>query len=490
MVVSFPAERSVARPCAEPRLGSGHDPFDAREVAEAERLEVRRAKTADRAGRVPERVGAAVAVRVGIRRVADPPRIADDEEHAGHQRVGTSGSPLLLAVDAERAPTAALRAARDRSASRNARRRRTCRRRSARGLAPRRVRLDAKRLHDRDEPGPFLRAVRAVGEPGVVDERHLVAVGVGALLRDLPTELGALLGQGSPACARRAPPRSSGSTPSGRPAPRARMRRVVHLTEVVFGHQRVDLRGGDARVPEQLLHDADVGASLQQVGREGVPERVERYPTLDPGGLDRGGEQPGAALSRQPAALAGSGRAPHGSPLRRTSVARARGRRSPFRDRTRPGGPPAPSRPCRGPGRSPPPGPRRRRRARPAPRSAVPLRTAPRGWRGLASRRAWRCRAPPGDATTSSNGSGCGSERGSFGCTMPAAGSRSVAPSRSRNRWNDRTDESVRATESARCTARSSSPQVDAEIDATKDRMVGSSTSPGSRTSRFVQNAT
>ena len=37
---------------------------------------------------------------------------------------------------------------------------------------------------------------------------------------------------------------------------------------------------------EQLLHHPDVRASFQQVGREGMPERVERDPALDPGGLD------------------------------------------------------------------------------------------------------------------------------------------------------------------------------------------------------------
>ena len=53
------------------------------------------------------------------------------------------------------------------------------------------------------------------------------------------------------------------------------------------------------------------------------------------------------------------------------------------------------------------------------------------------------------------------------------AGSRSIAPSRSRNRWNDLTEDSARATERA-LYGRSSSPQVDAEIDATNERIVDS----------------
>ena len=39
-------------------------------------------------------------------------------------------------------------------------------------------------------------------------------------------------------------------------------------------HQRVDLRGGHRGVPEQLLHDADVGTAVEQVGGEGVPHGV------------------------------------------------------------------------------------------------------------------------------------------------------------------------------------------------------------------------
>jgi hypothetical protein len=34
---------------------------------------------------------------------------------------------------------------------------------------------------------------------------------------------------------------------------------------------------------EQRLDDSDVGAALEQVGREAVAQRVQRHPLLDPG---------------------------------------------------------------------------------------------------------------------------------------------------------------------------------------------------------------
>src|SRR4051794_762464 len=51
----------------------------------------------------------------------------------------------------------------------------------------------------------------------------------------------------------------------------------VDLAEPVHGHQRVDLRGRHRRVPEQFLHDADVGPAVEQVGGERVPQRVRRH---------------------------------------------------------------------------------------------------------------------------------------------------------------------------------------------------------------------
>ena len=36
----------------------------------------------------------------------------------------------------------------------------------------------------------------------------------------------------------------------------------------------IDLGGGDIRVPEQLLHDAEVRTAREQVGGEAVSERM------------------------------------------------------------------------------------------------------------------------------------------------------------------------------------------------------------------------
>src|SRR5260370_10937434 len=43
-----------------------------------------------------------------------------------------------------------------------------------------------------------------------------------------------------------------------------RVRADVDLAEPVHRDQRVDLRGGDRRMPEQLLDDPDVGAAVQE----------------------------------------------------------------------------------------------------------------------------------------------------------------------------------------------------------------------------------
>ncbi len=67
-------------------------------------------------------------------------------------------------------------------------------------------------------------------------------------------------------------------------------------------HQRIDLRGRHARVAEQLLHDADVGTALQQMGGERVPKRVRAHLLLDP---SRGRvllEDAGAPLAGEPPA--------------------------------------------------------------------------------------------------------------------------------------------------------------------------------------------
>jgi hypothetical protein len=47
-----------------------------------------------------------------------------------------------------------------------------------------------------------------------------------------------------------------------------------YLAQRMHGHQRVDLSGGHRCVAEQLLHHPDVGAAVEQVRRERVPQGV------------------------------------------------------------------------------------------------------------------------------------------------------------------------------------------------------------------------
>ena len=52
---------------------------------------------------------------------------------------------------------------------------------------------------------------------------------------------------------------------------------LVLVFEVCAVDVRVDLRGGDVRVAEELLHDAEVGAADEHVGREGMAEHVRMH---------------------------------------------------------------------------------------------------------------------------------------------------------------------------------------------------------------------
>src|SRR4051794_26419113 len=61
------------------------------------------------------------------------------------------------------------------------------------------------------------------------------------------------------------------------------MRRRVDLAEPIDRHERVDLCRGHRGVAQQLLHHADVGAAVEQVGGEGVPERVRAHRHAQPG---------------------------------------------------------------------------------------------------------------------------------------------------------------------------------------------------------------
>ena len=52
------------------------------------------------------------------------------------------------------------------------------------------------------------------------------------------------------------------------------MRRVIRLGQVLKIQPRVDLRGGDVGVAQELLHGAQVAAALQYVAGEGVAQHV------------------------------------------------------------------------------------------------------------------------------------------------------------------------------------------------------------------------
>ena len=82
---------------------------------------------------------------------------------------------------------------------------------------------------------------------------------------------------------------------------------------------RVDLRGEDALVAEQLLHLPDAGPALEQVGSERVPEGVRRYLLLDAGPAGRLAEdredhdarEAAAAVVEEERLLPGPCAAPH-----------------------------------------------------------------------------------------------------------------------------------------------------------------------------------
>src|SRR4029079_12024449 len=73
---------------------------------------------------------------------------------------------------------------------------------------------------------------------------------------------------------------------------------TVHVPDPLTGEMRVELRGGDTRMPEQLLDDAQVRSALEEVGRERVAQRVR----TDAVGQAR---PRGCALDRGPRLLAG-----------------------------------------------------------------------------------------------------------------------------------------------------------------------------------------
>ena len=57
---------------------------------------------------------------------------------------------------------------------------------------------------------------------------------------------------------------------------RSRMRRLVDVEQPLLADLGVHLRGRDRRMAEQLLHDAQVGAVVEQVRGARVPQHVRR----------------------------------------------------------------------------------------------------------------------------------------------------------------------------------------------------------------------
>src|SRR5262245_45001022 len=57
----------------------------------------------------------------------------------------------------------------------------------------------------------------------------------------------------------------------------------VQVFEALARYVRVDLSRGKIAVPEQHLHDAQIGAMIQQMRREGVAQGVRRQVPLDTG---------------------------------------------------------------------------------------------------------------------------------------------------------------------------------------------------------------
>ena len=90
---------------------------------------------------------------------------------------------------------------------------------------------------------------------------------------------------------------------------RMRVRLEVRLPPAAIGYVRVELGRPEVGVAEHLLHAAQVGAALEQVGREGVAEEVRMDAIrVEPGdGCEPAQDQEGAG-ARQRAAASRSGR--------------------------------------------------------------------------------------------------------------------------------------------------------------------------------------
>ena len=51
----------------------------------------------------------------------------------------------------------------------------------------------------------------------------------------------------------------------------------MQLLHAGTGNMRIDLCGRQIAVPQQHLHNAQISAVIEQMGREGVPQRMRRH---------------------------------------------------------------------------------------------------------------------------------------------------------------------------------------------------------------------
>src|SRR5678816_3741363 len=80
---------------------------------------------------------------------------------------------------------------------------------------------------------------------------------------------------------------------------RARMRSPIHVEQLRRIHMRIPLRRRQRDVAEQFLDRAQVGTALEQMRREGVPQRVRADPEPRTAQTDVAGHQPLHASARQ-----------------------------------------------------------------------------------------------------------------------------------------------------------------------------------------------
>src|SRR6266446_1463672 len=79
----------------------------------------------------------------------------------------------------------------------------------------------------------------------------------------------------------------------------------VDLADALAGDMGVELGRGDTRMTEQLLNDPEVGAALEEVRRERVPERMGRDALGEPGSAGRRADgREGLLAGQPPAAIA------------------------------------------------------------------------------------------------------------------------------------------------------------------------------------------